>query len=441
MQRVCAGLRRDWISAPAIRARGGIGRWLAVAAAGGLWMGAGTALASEPGAGTPQPQQIDMIYVDRELAPGGGAGDASARAGRRDQTRTAEGNPLQQGLAQGLEEYRLTWGGLPHVDIPAGPALRPGSTGPRVRLLRTRLGLSDEGSFDSELAQAVRRFQAAHGLPDDGIAGAGTVQALNRGAAYYETLIQANLERARALPAQLGRRYIMVDVPAATLWMYEDGRPVDSMRVVVGKPTHQTPMMAAFVRYAVLNPYWNVPTDLVRDRIAPNVLDQGLGYLRERRYQLLDGWGQDARELDPSTVDWNSVAAGREEIRVRQLPGNGNMMGEVKFMMSGELGIYLHDTPDRNLFAQDDRRQSSGCVRLEDAQRLSRWLFERGVAPSSSAPEQRVDLPEPVPVYITYMTAAPSEQGSGIVFRQDVYGRDAPLMAQLAARGTAYAAR
>jgi murein L,D-transpeptidase YcbB/YkuD len=116
------------------------------------------------------------------------------------------------------------------------------------------------------------------------------------------------------------------------------------------------------------------------------------------------------------------------------------MMGEVKFMMSGDLGIYLHDTPDRNLFAQDDRRQSSGCVRLQDAQRLSRWLFQRGVAPRSSDPEQRVNLPEPVPVYITYMTAAPSEQGRGIVFRQDVYGRDAPLLARLASGGTQFAA-
>ncbi|HEX8641788.1 MAG TPA: L,D-transpeptidase family protein [Allosphingosinicella sp.] len=397
-----------------------------------MWIGAGAAVASEPRS-APQARHVDMIYVDRELAPGGG-GDAS-----KAMDRARAGNPIQQGLSQGLDEYRRSWGSLPSIEIPAGPGLRLGSTGPRVRLLRARLGLTEEGGFDAELADKVRAFQAAHGLPSDGIAGAGTLQALNRGPSYYERLIEANLERARALPAQLGERYIMVDVPAARLLMYEDGQLVDTMRVIVGKPTHQTPMMAAFVRYAVLNPYWNVPPDLVRERIAPNVLDQGLGYLRERRYQLLSGFGPDAREVDPSTVDWQAVAAGREELRVRQLPGQGNMMGEVKFMMSGELGIYLHDTPDRNLFTQDDRRQSSGCVRLEDAQRLSRWLFQRAVAPDSPDPEQRVDLPEPVPVYITYLTAMPSEQGSGIVFRQDVYGRDAMAMAQLDAGGTDFA--
>ena len=431
MQGRSAGLRRDRKSAPEIRARR-LGRLLAVTAAAGLWIGAGAAVASEPRS-APQARHVDMIYVDRELAPGGG-GDAS-----KAMDRARAGNPIQQGLSQGLDEYRRSWGSLPSIEIPAGPGLRLGSTGPRVRLLRARLGLTEEGGFDAELADKVRAFQAAHGLPSDGIAGAGTLQALNRGPSYYERLIEANLERARALPAQLGERYIMVDVPAARLLMYEDGQLVDTMRVIVGKPTHQTPMMAAFVRYAVLNPYWNVPPDLVRERIAPNVLDQGLGYLRERRYQLLSGFGPDAREVDPSTVDWQAVAAGREELRVRQLPGQGNMMGEVKFMMSGELGIYLHDTPDRNLFTQDDRRQSSGCVRLEDAQRLSRWLFQRAVAPDSPDPEQRVDLPEPVPVYITYLTAMPSEQGSGIVFRQDVYGRDAMAMAQLDAGGTDFA--
>jgi murein L,D-transpeptidase YcbB/YkuD len=198
-------------------------------------------------------------------------------------------------------------------------------------------------------------------------------------------------------------------------------------------------MLAAFVRYAVLNPYWNVPPDLVQRRIAPNVLSQGLGYLREKRYELLSSWSADADRVDPATVDWEAVAAGRQELRVRQLPGPANMMGEVKFMMSGELGIYLHDTPDRTLFAQDDRRLSSGCVRLEDAQRLSRWLFQRAVAPRSEDPEQHVDLPEPVPVYITYLTAAPSEQG--IVFRDDIYNRDPALLAQLDDEPTELAGR
>ena len=368
---------------------------------------------------------VDMIYVDSELAPqAGGGGDRSAASSR------SAAHPIYRQLSEALAEYREVWGGLPQVEIPDGSPLRAGASGDRVRLLRERLGLDPEGTFDFELEQRVSAYQAAHGLPADGIAGRQTVQSLNRGASYYERLIQANLERAATLPGATSGRSLLVDAAAARLWMYEDGRPVDSMRVIVGKPTEQTPMLAAYVRHAVVNPYWNVPPDLVRRRVAPNVLAHGVGYLDEQRYEVLSGWSADAERLDPEAVDWQAVADGETEVRVRQLPGAGNSMGDVKFMISGELGIYLHDTPDRHLFDSADRRLSSGCVRLEDASRLSRWLLGSEPRTLSDRPEQRVDLPEPVPVFITYLTAAPSEQG--LVFREDVYGRDAELLASLA---------
>lgn len=368
---------------------------------------------------------VDMIYVDSELAPqGGGGGDRSAESSR------AAAHPIYRQLSEALAEYRQVWAGLPQIEIPDGSQLRAGADGERVRLLRERLGLDPEGSYDSDLEQRVSAYQAAHGLPADGIAGRQTLQSLNRGAPYYERLIQANLERAATLPAVPSGRSLLVDAAAARLWMYEDGRPVDSMRVIVGKPTEQTPMLAAYVRHAVVNPYWNVPPDLVRRRVAPNVLEHGMGYLDEQRYEVLSGWSADAERLDPEAVDWQAVADGETEVRVRQLPGAGNSMGDVKFMISGELGIYLHDTPDRHLFDSADRRLSSGCVRLEDASRLSRWLLGSEPRTLSDRPEQRVDLPEPVPVFITYLTAAPSEQG--LVFREDVYGRDAALLASLA---------
>ncbi|HET9426893.1 MAG TPA: L,D-transpeptidase family protein [Allosphingosinicella sp.] len=367
-----------------------------------------------------------MIYVDSELAPqSGGGGDGGV-------SRSARGShPIYRQLREALADYQQSWVGLPQIDIPDGAPLRPGATGERVQRLRERLGLAPEGGYDAELEERVGAFQAAHGLPADGVAGRLTLQALKRGASHYERLIEANLERARALPAPPAQgRYLLVDAAAAQLWMYEDGRPVDSMRVIVGKPTEQTPMLAAYVRYAVVNPYWNVPVDLVQRRIAPNVLDQGLGYLRDRGYEVLSSWRVDAEPIDPTTVDWRAVADGRTEVRVRQLPGPGNMMGDVKFMMSDELGIYLHDTPDRDLFGAADRQLSSGCVRLEDANRLSRWLIGTEPRSASAAPEQRVNLPEPVPVFITYLTVAPSERG--LVFRDDVYGRDAVLLSSLA---------
>lgn len=383
--------------------------------------------------------RVEMIYADPALQRPAAATDSSvSKRAAQARQRQAAANPLYLQLEQGLEAYRDRWGSLPQTEIPAGPVLRSGSTGPRVAALRERLGLLPGDAFDAELAEALRAYQAAHGLPVDGIAGAVTVGSLNNGAAHYERLIRINLERARALPADLGDRYVLVDAAAARLWMYEDGQPVDSMRVIVGKPESETPMMASMIRYAVLNPYWNVPPDLVRDRIAPNVLEHGPAYLNERGYELLSGWDDDAVQLDSASVDWQAVAAGRETLRVRQRPGVGNFMGDVKFRMPNDLGIFLHDTPDRALFDAPDRRLSSGCVRLEDAQRLSRWLFGRQVQARSDDPEQRIDLPDPVPIYITYFTAAPAEDG-GIAFLSDVYGRDRAMLAQLDVDEAAYA--
>ena len=212
------------------------------------------------------------------------------------------------------------------------------------------------------------------------------------------------------MPAS-GGRYIVVNATDAQLTMYEGGKVVDSMRVVVGKPIHPTPMMAALIRFTSLNPYWNVPPDLAAERIAPNVVKSGVRYLKDNGYELLSSWEADAIVLDPATVDWAAVAAGIQEVRLRQLPGPHNAMGKMKFMFPNAQGIYLHDTPQKELLSEASRMFSGGCVRLEDAPRLARWLYN-GEPPStpSAGPEQRVDLPRPVPVYITYLTAVPERR-------------------------------
>jgi murein L,D-transpeptidase YcbB/YkuD len=185
--------------------------------------------------------------------------------------------------------------------------------------------------------------------------------------------------------------------------------------------------MAGVIRYALFNPYWNVPEDLVQEELAPKVLAQGPIIIAQKHMETLYDWAPDAKVLDPATVDWSAVAAGRQYLRVRQVPGPANMMGKVKFMLPNDLGIYLHDTPNKALFAQDQRWFSSGCVRLEDADRLGRWLL--GDTPEVSTPDYRVNLAQPVPVYITYFTVAPGPTGA--VFRQDIYGRDEMSLAQL----------
>jgi L,D-transpeptidase YcbB len=373
-------------------------------------------------------KNVGMKYLDPELMPNVPDSRAllEAAAAAPSLSRHIESaagmNPVYASLREELTNYHNRWSDLPAVQIPSGPTLKVGSSGQRVELLRQRLGVNGYGAFDRSLAAAVSEFQGAHGLPKDGVAGPRTIAALNESPRQREQVIRSNLQRARALPANPGDRYIVVDAAAAKLWMYEDGQVRDTMRVIVGKPDQPTPMLAGMMRYAILNPYWNVPVDLARTRIAANVVKRGVSYLKTNRYEVLSDWTDNAKVIDPKTVDWKAVAAGRKEVRVRQLPGKSNMMGKMKFMMPNDLGIYLHDTPEKNLFNEDERQLSSGCVRLEDAQRLAKWVFGKPLVAKSSTPEQRVPLPEPVPVFITYLTAAPGDRG--IAFNSDPYKLD-----------------
>ena len=252
----------------------------------------------------------------------------------------------------------------------------------------------------------------------------------------YASRLRINLARARALPPYADARFVLVDAASAQLWLYEEGKVRETMPVAVGKLSNPTPLMAGMIRYAVFNPYWNVPPDLVRDRFAPQVLRHGLDYLAARRMEILSDWSDQPRVVDPATVDWAAVAAGRQTLRMRQLPGPDNMMGAVKLMLPNSLGVYLHDTPDKTVFNYAERTFSAGCVRLSNAMGLARRLL--GGDPSAQPdgpPEQRVDLPEPIPVYIAYFTAMP--HAGGIALAQDIYRRDAPLLAELDAKAPA----
>jgi murein L,D-transpeptidase YcbB/YkuD len=248
---------------------------------------------------------------------------------------------------------------------------------------------------------------------------------------HERQLIALNLERARALPVGK-QRYILVNAAQQKLFMYDKGELVDSMVVVVGKAKYPTPMMTAYVRFASLNPYWFVPPDLAAERIAPNVVKRGLKYLDELGYQVLSDWDENPTIIDPKTIDWKAVVDGKVEVRIRQLPGPHNSMGRMKFMFPNEAGIYLHDNPERELFTEASRLYSGGCIRLEDAARLGRWLFGYDLNWESAGTEQRVPLPSLVPVYVTYLTAMP--EGSSIAYYDDVYGRDAARLA-VAANG------
>ncbi|QGP80686.1 L,D-transpeptidase family protein [Sphingobium sp. CAP-1] len=368
---------------------------------------------------------VKIRYLDKEVEPRDADPSDLLRAAAlapslADYIQTAGWmSPLYMRLRGARAAYLAKWGDLPDVPVPEGVKMRAGGKGEAITALRHRLGLADGAGYDKALAARVRAFQADHSLKPDGVAGAMTIAAINQGADHYDRLLALNLERARLLPGPW-TRHVVVDAASARLFYYSKGALDGTMKVVAGAKETQTPLMAGMIRYATLNPYWNIPPDLVERKVAPKIVAGGS--LQSLRYEALADWSASPAPLAQSAVDWNAVAAGRQEVRVRQLPGGNNAMGKVKFMFPNDLGIYLHDTPQRDLFAKADRHYSNGCVRLEDAQRLGRWFFGKAIAAEGGKPEQHVPLPQPVPVYLTYLTAVPTAQG--VQFLPDVYGRD-----------------
>jgi murein L,D-transpeptidase YcbB/YkuD len=234
----------------------------------------------------------------------------------------------------------------------------------------------------------------------------------------------ATLDRLRLIPAK--GRAILVDAANAQLMMLEDGQVVDTMKTVVGKKDAATPLIASTIYYVTFNPYWHIPQDVARRKVAPVVLKRGISYLKAARYETVSAFGYDKEEpIDPKTVDWKAVAAGTAEVHIRQLNGPNNMMGKMKFGFVNDYGIFLHDTPHKDFFAKARRNLSLGCIRLEHPERLAQWLLGREPTPPSDGSEQLVQLDQGVPVFVTYLTARPGEDGA-IAYADDVYGLDTP---------------
>ena len=194
------------------------------------------------------------------------------------------------------------------------------------------------------------------------------------------------------------------------------------MKVVVGKTTSPTPLLAGTIHYVTFNPYWHILDEVALRKVAPVVIKRGVSYLKAARYEVVGDWNSDAPPVDPKSIDWKGVAAGTASVHIRQLPGVNNMMGAVKFWFENDFGIYLHDTPHKELFAKPKRNFSLGCVRLEHAGRLAQWLFGRDASPPGGTPEQHVQLDKGVPVFITYLTASVAD--GQLAFADDVYGLD-----------------
>lgn len=230
----------------------------------------------------------------------------------------------------------------------------------------------------------------------------------------------ANLDRVRSLPAK--GRFLLVDSGSSMLTLYQDGQQLDSMKVITGTQELPTPLIASVMYYITYNPYWHAPDHLVRKTIAPNVIHLGLSYFKSHGYDVIDEWSENANVIDPKSIDWKAAAAGTLHLKIRQAPGPLNSMGILKFPFPNPEDIYLHDTPDHSKFALANRNLSNGCVRVEDAKRLGRWLLGSDpVSPGTDA-ETRVQLPQGTRIYLTYITA--QVRDGKLTYLPDLYGWD-----------------
>lgn len=353
--------------------------------------------------------------------------------------------PVYSHLREALTRYRAieAAGGWP--EVPPGPVLKPGTYDPRMPVLRARLAASGDGDnsnaasefFDDSLATAVVRFQRRHALEADGIVGPRTLMALNVGVSQRIDQLRVNLERVRWMAHDMAGDHLLVDVAGFMAQLQLDGQRIWASRAVVGRPYRSTPSFRATVESIVINPPWFVPPTILRKDIIPAVISSQQ-YLSLNSMRVMDTVG---REIAPASLDWKRYLNERFPYTVVQSPGAANPLGALKFEMPNEHAIYLHDTPNRNLFARQTRALSSGCIRIEDAHSLAAILLDDAKQWSAddlreavgSGRTRKLSVKRRVPVLLVYRTAEVDDQGI-VYFRPDFYGRDARVLEALSTR-------
>lgn len=292
---------------------------------------------------------------------------------------------------------------------------------------RSKSAPAVRAAYDRELVEAVKRFQAWQGLGADGLIGPATRNWLNMTPAQRAGVLALNIQRLRLLPAELSTG-IMVNIPAYSLVYYQNGNQVLASRVIVGRPDRKTPMMSSALNNVVVNPPWNVPPTLARKDILPKVWNDP-GYLERHGYTVMRGWNS-KEAIDPWQVDWATITPSNLPFRFQQAPGAHNSLGRYKFNMPSSDAIYLHDTPNHNLFQRDARALSSGCVRVNKASELANMLLQDAGwndARISGALKQGdtryVNIRQNIPVNLYYLTAFVGADGS-MQYRTDIYNYD-----------------
>ena len=402
-------------------------------------------LASHLKAGRVNPETIHTAWVAYLPKIDLGRVMASAIESNQVAERLKSLNPPHHGygrLKNAIFDYRRIGQAGPWPEVPTGPVLRLGDRNERVLALRKRLAVTNDlktdapenpEQYDVFVDTAVRRFQSRHGLEVDGIVGNNTLAALNQTVDRRIRQMELNLERWRWIPAELGMRYILINIADYRLSVVEAGSAVLEMRVVVGRHYRRTPVFTETIKYLVLNPFWNVPFNIaVRDKLP--LIKEDPAYLKNNRFTVFAGWEDKSEILDPESLDWNRITRDNFVYRFRQDPGPDNALGRIKFMFPNRFSVYLHDTPQRELFGETIRTFSSGCIRVEKPLELAAYMlsdnFGWDLAALESAIEngknQAIALKQPIPVHLLYWTAWVDADGT-VHFRDDIYNRDLPL--------------
>ena len=333
--------------------------------------------------------------------------------------------------------------------VPAGPVLKGGDAGSRVFALKNRLRASGDlvsrsgarsDEYDSTLVDAVRVFQKRHGIEPGGIADSVTIAAMNVPLGKRIDQIRITMERWRWMPHDLGRKHIRINIPDFRLCAVEDGKELESMKVVLGLASWQTPVFSAELTQVLFNSHWMAPEDIVEKELI-NYMKADSNYLRSNNMTLWRELNDSLVQVDPKTIDWPSMNEKTVDFRLRQDPGPQNIMGQVKFLIPNRFNIYLHDTPYRDDFAKNVRMFSHGCIRLERPfdlaeyvlRSFSQWTREKIDTVIVRSTESTIFLKKPIPVHVLYYTVWKEKDGSTQI-REDFYGLDRRLASILAAR-------
>lgn len=325
---------------------------------------------------------------------------------------------------------------LPWAPIQSEYAIKPGQHAAIIPVVRKRLialqdypgSVSQSALYDFHLAHAVMQFQYEHGLRENGVMNHETIAALNvTPVERYREIINSMHQWAK-YPSDQDSRYVLVNIPEFTMKVIDHGQDVLQMNTIIGRPSRPTPTLSSKITTIVFNPHWTVPETILAKDVIPGMRENS-NYLKEHYdMRVYANYNKNAPEINPSSIDWQTVTASNFKYRITAPPSDVNPLGRIKFIFDNEHDVYMHDTPEKSWFALKDRARSSGCIRLENPMALVEYFYHNNTDLNAELVNQYlstyetkfIQLRHPIPVYVTYILAWTDRYGR-VHFGRDVY--------------------